>query len=339
MARPSGRGFSRGAVSVKVGSVRVGVSARGVAACLRLRRLPAYPVEAHPACQTLGVLVIIGAGGQLGTHLVAASSSRGLPVRPVTSSDWDITSPQTPTGLVAAGDVVINCAAYTAVDAAESDEGRAFAVNAEGAGRVAELCRGSGARLIHISTDYVFSGEFSGSAPRPYRPDDVPAPAGVYGRSKLAGEHAVRAELPDAQIVRTAWVYAGVGNDFVAVMRRLAGGNDPVSVVVDQTGSPTYVGDLAAALLDLAESDVRDPVLHATGGGVATRFEWARAVFDGLGADSTRVHPCTSADMPRPAPRPPYSVLDGTLWTQRGLPAMRPWRDALSEVLLNMGTL
>ncbi|OHU22250.1 dTDP-4-dehydrorhamnose reductase [Mycobacteroides franklinii] len=279
------------------------------------------------------MLVITGAGGQLGSHLIARAARRGLPIRALKSSDWDITAGDAPDGVVAEGDTVINCAAYTAVDAAESDEARAYAVNATGAANVARVCRDVGARLIHISTDYVFSGYFADSSPAPYRTDAATAPEGVYGRTKLAGEQAVHETLPSAHVVRTAWVYTGVGGDFVGVMRRLAGGDGPVRVVTDQTGSPTYAADLAEGLLDLTAAEVDAPILHATGGGVVNRFDWAKAVFDLVGADSSRVQPCLSADMPRPAPRPPYSALDGTQWTDAGLPPLRPWREALAEAL------
>ncbi|AMU32158.1 dTDP-4-dehydrorhamnose reductase [Mycobacteroides abscessus] len=279
------------------------------------------------------MLVITGAGGQLGTHLIARAMLRDLPVRALTSSDWDITHDTTPDGVVAEGDIVINCAAYTAVDAAEEDESRAYAVNAEGAERVARACRDVGARLIHISTDYVFDGEFGDAGPRPYRPGDATAPQGVYARTKVAGELAVHGVLPSAQVVRTAWVYTGVNGDFVGVMRRLAAGEGPVRVVTDQTGSPTYAVDLAEALLDLAASDVQEPFLHAAGGGQVNRFEWAKAVFELVGADASRLQPCLSVDFPRPAPRPAYTALDGDHWADAGLPRLRPWRDALAEAL------
>ncbi|MUM16455.1 dTDP-4-dehydrorhamnose reductase [Mycobacterium sp. CBMA271] len=279
------------------------------------------------------MLVITGAGGQLGSHLIARTKRRGLPIRPLTSTDWDITRDGTPDGVVAAGDTVINCAAYTAVDVAETDEARAYAVNAEGAARVARACREVGARMIHISTDYVFGGEFGDGSPHPYRPDDATAPTGVYARTKFAGEQAVHDVLPTAQVVRTAWVYTGVGGDFVGVMRRLAAGDGPVRVVTDQTGSPTYAADLADALLDLAASSVDAPLLHAAGGGVVNRFDWAKVVFELVGADPSRVQPCLSADMPRPAPRPVYSALDGGHWAELGLPPLRDWRDALAAAL------
>ena len=187
--------------------------------------------------------MITGAGGQVGRILAEAAGRRGLDVLALTSSQWDITDAGAAEEFVASGDVVVNCAAYTAVDAAESDPERAHAVNAVGAGNVARACANAGARMIHISTDYVFSGAFDG-APRPYDIDDATGPLSVYGKTKLAGEQAVHAALPDAHVVRTSWVYTGAGSDFVGVMRRLAAGDEPVSVVVDQIGSPTYVADL-----------------------------------------------------------------------------------------------
>jgi len=172
-------------------------------------------------------------------------------VLPLSTAQWDITDPSAGRGIVESGDVVVNCAAYTAVDAAEADPEGAYTVNAVGAGNVARTCARAGARLIHLSTDYVFSGHFDGPA-RPYDIDDSPEPLSVYGRSKLAGERAVRAELPDAHVVRTSWVYTGDGGDFVAAIARRVDGDGPIDVVVDETGSPTYVGDLVGALLQIA---------------------------------------------------------------------------------------
>ena len=228
--------------------------------------------------------------------------------------------------------MVVNCAAFTAVDAAESDAERAHAVNAVGPGNVARACAKAGARMIHISTDYVFSGAFDG-APRPYDVDDATGPLSVYGKTKLAGEQAVHAALPDAHVVRTAWVYTGVGSDFVGAMRRLAAGDEPVSVVVDQIGSPTYVADLVAALLEIADRPPAPPLLHVANEGAASRFEQARAVFEGVGADPERVRPASTEDVPRPAARPPYSALSGRAATAAGLAPLRPWRDALAAAL------
>ena len=156
----------------------------------------------------------------------------------------------------------------------------------------------------------------------------------MYARSKLAGERAVLAALPEAVVVRTAWVYTGgTGTDFVAVMRRLAAGDGPVDVVDDQTGSPTYVADLAAALLQVADDRVPGPVLHAANGGEVSRFGQARAVFEECGADPARVRPVSTAQFPRPAPRPAYSALGGRQSAAAGLAPLRPWRAALVAAL------
>ena len=281
-----------------------------------------------------GRLVITGAGGQLGSCLAARAACEGRDLVALTSSQWDITDPGAAERIVQNGDVVVNCAAYTNVDAAESDEAAAFAVNAAGPEHIARACARAGARLIHISTDFVFDGDFDGSAPRPYEPSDKAAPQGVYGRSKLAGEQAVLAALPEACVVRTAWVYTGgTGKDFVAVMRRLAAGDGPVDVVDDQTGSPTYVADLADAVLEVADGLAHGPVLHAANEGAVSRFEQARAVFEECGADPQRVRPVSSAQHPRPAPRPGYSALSGRQSAAAGLTPLRPWRSALVAAL------
>jgi dTDP-4-dehydrorhamnose reductase len=279
-------------------------------------------------------IVIAGAGGQAGSCLAAEAVRRGRDVLALTSSQWDITDSQAAAEIVQTGDVVINCAAYTNVDGAEGDEERAYAVNAAGPEHIAQACARAGARLIHISTDYVFSGDFGGAAPHPYEPDDETAPLSVYGRTKLAGEQAVLAALPQAVVVRTAWVYTGgSGKDFVATMRRLAAGNGILEVVDDQTGSPTYVADLVGALLEVADGRVHARIVHAANAGEVSRFGQARAVFEGVGADPERVWPVSSAHSPRPAARPPYSVLSGRQSEQAGLTPLRPWQDALAEAL------
>ncbi|SEL95035.1 dTDP-4-dehydrorhamnose reductase [Rhodococcus maanshanensis] len=274
-----------------------------------------------------------GAGGQLGTQLLRRGAAAGLDVVGFGSRDLDITDGEAVDRFVEPGTVVINCAAYTAVDAAESDEQAAERVNVLGPRNLALATARVGARLIHVSTDYVFAGD----ADRPYETDAATGPRTAYGRTKLDGEGAVLAADPTALVVRTAWVYTGVGADFVATMRRLERERDTVDVVDDQIGSPTYAGDLADGLLQLAGSPaVPGGVLHATNSGQASWFDLARAVFAGVGADRDRVRPCTSAQFVRPAPRPAYSVLSGASWVGAGLTPLRPWQEALTAALAQL---
>lgn len=279
-------------------------------------------------------IVITGAGGQVGRVLAVEAGLRGLDVLALTSAQWDITDAETADRFVGPGDVVVNCAAYTAVDAAESDPERAHAVNAVGPGNIARACAAAGARMIHLSTDYVFSGSFDGP-PRPYDVVDATGPLSIYGKTKLAGEQAVHAALPNANVVRTAWVFTGVGSDFVGSMRTLAAGDETVSMVVDQIGSPTYSGDLVEALLQIAGRPTAPPLLHVANEGATSRFEQARAVFEGVGADPSRVRPAATEDVPRPAARPPYSALSGRSVAAAGLAPLRPWRDALAVAIVN----
>jgi dTDP-4-dehydrorhamnose reductase len=281
-------------------------------------------------------IVIAGAGGQVGSFLAAEAARQGRDVLALNSSQWDISDSRRAEEIVHAGDVVINCAAYTAVDDAERDQQRAYAINAAGPKYIAQACARAGAQLVHISTDYVFDGDFGETAPRPYEPDDATRPLSVYGQTKLSGEQAVLAALPQAVVVRTAWVYTGGnGKDFVAAMRRLAAGDGVVDMVDDQTGSPTYVGDLVSALLEVADGRVVAPngIVHAANGGEITRCGQTRAVFEILGADPQRVRPVSSEQNPRPAARPAYSALSGRQSQNAGLSPLRPWRDALAEAL------
>jgi dTDP-4-dehydrorhamnose reductase len=281
-------------------------------------------------------IVISGAGGMVGRELAAQARSRGRDVLALTSSEWDITDAPAAERFIEPGDVVINCAAYTKVDAAESDAARAHAVNAVGPANIAQACARAGAEFIHISTDYVFSGT-KGS---PYEIDDETGPQSVYGSTKLAGEFALLAAMPDAHIVRTAWIYeGGDGSDFVATMRRLAAGDQMVDVVADQIGSPTYAADLVGALLEVAEGNIREPLLHAANAGAASRFEQAQAVFEAVGADPARVRPVGTDRHPRPAPRPAYSALSARLSAEAGLTPLRPWRDALVAAVAKRGPL
>ena len=230
--------------------------------------------------------------------------------------------------------VVINAAAYTAVDAAEDDPARAAAVNTTGPGTLAKECAARGLPLVHVSTDYVFAGD----GDTPYEPEDETGPKTVYGRTKLDGERAVLDAGGEAWVVRSAWIYGATGGNFVKTMVRLAAERDTVSVVDDQLGSPTWAADLARGLVDVAGrvAERRGPrrrVLHCTNSGEVTWFGFARAVFEETGRDPARVLPCTTADYPRPAPRPAYSVLSGAAWQAEGLTPLRPWREALTTAL------
>ncbi|CAM05648.1 dTDP-4-dehydrorhamnose reductase [Saccharopolyspora erythraea NRRL 2338] len=227
--------------------------------------------------------------------------------------------------------VVVNAAAYTAVDAAEEEPDRSAAINVAGAAALADACGRRGVPLLHISTDYVFPGD----ATRPYEPDDETGPRTSYGRTKLDGERAVLDSGARAWVVRTAWVYGAGGKNFVKTMARLESERDTLSVVDDQVGCPTWAADLAAGLLELAGrvAERKGPeqrVLHCVNGGQSSWFEFARAVFAELGADPERVRPCSSEEFPLPAPRPAYSVLSGRAWEASGLTPLRHWREALA---------
>ena len=271
----------------------------------------------------------------VGGFLAAQARRQGRDVLALSSAEWDITDPTAAQRLIEPGDVVINCAAFTKVDDAEADEQRAYVVNAAGPENIAHSCVRAGADLIHISTDYVFAGDQR----HPYEIDDETGPLSAYGRTKLAGELLVLAAMPDAHVVRTAWVYQGAdGSDFAAVMRRVAAGDEPVEVVADQVGSPTYVGDLVDALLQIADDgSIREPVLHAANEGEGSRFDLAVAVFEEVGADPRRLRPVGSDRHPRPAPRPAYSALSGHRSAEAGLTSLRPWRDALTAALRTQG--
>ena len=280
-------------------------------------------------------MVITGAGGQVGRVLADQAARRGYDVSALHHADLDITDPAAVARHVAGADLVVNCAAFTNVDGCESEPQAAHAVNAEGPSVIAAACADAGARLIHISTDYVFRGDvFEGDQTRPYEVDDAVGPVSVYGRTKLDGEKAVLAALPTAHVVRTAWVYTGAdGTDFVAVMRRLAAGDRVIDVVDDQTGSPTYSHDLVSALLEVAGGDIRPGILHAVNAGAVSRFDQARAVFAELGADPQRVRPVPTSAAPRPARRPVYSALSMAKSVAAGLSPLRGWREALAEAI------
>ncbi|MEX2289335.1 MAG: dTDP-4-dehydrorhamnose reductase [Mycobacteriales bacterium] len=299
---------------------------------------------------TLAFLVT-GMGGQLASDFVDVARPLGQTVfcRGLTSAELDVTDPFAVKDTVAQwcrvvrSDspghrvVVVNAAAYTAVDAAESDEETAYAVNATAPALLAQACASNGAKLVHVSTDYVFPGDRA--AGPPYDVDDETGPRSAYGRTKLAGELAVRELLPDASwIVRTAWVYGGTGRNFVKTMARLEREKETVSVVDDQRGSPTWSRDLAKGLWALAREDVPAGTYHCTSRGQTTWHGFARAIFEELGADPARVLPIPTAAYPVPAPRPAYSALSSRAWDEAGLPQLPDWREALSEAFRLCGS-
>lgn len=279
-------------------------------------------------------VLVIGSAGQLGHDLLKTL----LPEHDITGVDIDevdITDTDSVRGVIARTSpaAVINCAAYTNVDACETDSENAWAVNAAGAGNIARACSEAGAKLIHISTDYVFDG----SKGEPYREDDPTSPLGEYGRGKLAGEELVREQLPqDHLIVRTAWLFGATGRNFVKTMLNLGRERDQLAVVNDQTGSPTYTGHLAQALKALAETRLDQPgIYHMTNSGSCTWYDFAAEIFHLAGIE-VDLQPISSEEFGSPTPRPAYSVLANTRAPEIGLP---PWRQGLIECLNTLGEL
>ena len=276
--------------------------------------------------------LVVGAAGMLGQDLVAAlgDSRQGHEVTGLDRDSLDIIDPKACLDAVAGHDLVVNVAAWTAVDEAESREADAFAVNAVGAANLARACEAARARMVHVSTDYVFAGE----ATRPYAEDAPLAPRSAYGRTKAAGEWAVRTYLPGVSwVVRTAWLYGAHGPNFVKTMARLAAERDTVSVVDDQRGQPTWTVDLAAAILRLVEAEAPFGTYHGTSSGETTWFGFAQAIFAELGLDPARVKPTTTDAFPRPAPRPSYSVLGHDAWGRAALDPLPRWEQSLKRAL------
>ena len=281
--------------------------------------------------------LLVGANGQVGWEISRQSSAAGIPYCALTRAQLDITNRDAVLGAIenVAPSIVINAAAYTAVDRAEDDAEAAYAVNCDGAKFLAEACAGVDASLIHISTDYVFDGSKSS----PYKEDDVASPLGVYGASKLAGEAAVRDYCSQHLILRTSWVYGVHGQNFVRTMLRLGRERELLRVVDDQYGSPTFAGDLGTVILGLVANLQRETwpkggygTFHCAGQGVTTWCGFARAIFE---RSSVRpvVEAIAAVDYPTPARRPRNSMLDCTkLGEVHGI-IMRSWQSALDDML------
>jgi len=271
-------------------------------------------------------ILVIGAGGMLGTDVMRTLSS--FNPRGMTHADLDIREASDVEAAVAGCDVVVNTAAYTRVDEAESHRELAFAINAQGAGNIARAAHTANARLIHVSTDYVFEG----NASIPYAENAPTNPLSVYGASKLAGDEAVQEEHGDlSTILRTSWLYGENGSSFPRTMLRLGQENPTVTVVEDQRGQPTWTMDVAHMIKNLIESSIPSGMFHATNSGHTSWFLFAQRLFESAGWDTERVIATQSVNFPRPAPRPSWSVLGHAHWQEASLPLPRPWETAFGE--------
>ena len=274
-----------------------------------------------------------GAAGQLGIDLVDHARAVGDDVVAVAKADLDVTDAAAVRELLLAQrpHAVINAAAYTAVDACETNEALAFGVNGDAVGHLSVACEVVGAHLVHVSTDYVFDGTLD----RPYREDDRTNPQSAYGRSKLAGEQAAGSA---ATVARTSWVCGEHGNNMVKLVLRLAADPDQaLAFVDDQRGKPTFTADLAPALHHLAV-DRRPGIFHVTNQGAVSWYEFVREILATAGLDPDRVRPITTADLdpPRPARRPANSVLDDIAWRAAGYEPLRDFRDPLAELVARL---
>ena len=277
-------------------------------------------------------VLVCGGHGQLGRAVARRASAGGHQVTAIDRDELDICDAAAVASWLGAHslDVVVNAAAYTAVDKAETERDAAFAINRDGAATLARACAQRGVPLLHVSTDYVFDG----TATVPYREDDPLAPLGVYGESKAAGEHEVHAN--GGTVVRTSWLFEERGPSFVHTMLRLAGEREVLRVVADQTGCPTWADDLADALLQLAAMPARERTYHFCNDGVTTGHGFATAIVEEARRHRElrceRVEPITTAEFPTPARRPAYSVLDTSRIRSAGI-TPPPWRRGMAHVI------
>ena len=298
-------------------------------------RITSRDVQPDCGAKPVSRWLVVGCDGMLGQDLVAelGESPGAHEVTAVDRDTVDIIDPDACVAAVTGHDIVVNVAAWTAVDEAETHEAQAFAVNAVGAANLARACSAAGTPMLQVSTDYVFAGD----ATSPYAEDAPLAPRSAYGRTKAAGEWAVRTYLPSASwVVRTAWLYGAHGPNFVKTMARLAAERDTVSVVDDQRGQPTWTVDLAAAIVRLVEADAPFGIYHGTSSAETTWFGFTQEIFRLLGHDPARVLPTTSDAFVQPAPRPAYSVLGHDRWQSAGLAPIRKWSDALAASITSV---
>lgn len=286
-------------------------------------------------------LLVTGRNGQVATSLAErAAAHPGIEVLALGRPELDLENPATVEAAIADArpDLVVNAAAYTAVDKAESDSGRAFAANRDGAAAAARAAARLGVPVIHLSTDYVYPGD----KPSPYVESDATGPSSVYGQSKLEGEQAVMAAHPQALIFRTSWVYSPFGANFVKTMLRIGKDRDVVRVVADQHGNPTSAIDIADAILRLAPGLGSTPaggIYHLCGSGSTTWCGLAQAIFaesGKRGGPAPRVEAITTAEYPTPARRPANSRMDTAAFTARFGFALRPWPDAVAETVARL---
>ncbi|MBM9433857.1 dTDP-4-dehydrorhamnose reductase [Flaviflexus equikiangi] len=271
--------------------------------------------------------MVVGAKGMLGTDLVSRLVEAGHDVLAMDKDEVDITNEASVDHAIDSADVVVNVAAFTAVDAAEEREADAFLVNAVGPQYLARRCKKIGARLVHISTDYVFNG----SSSTPYLENGAVAPAGAYGRTKAAGEWAVQSSTDDYIIVRTAWLYGANGACFPKTMARLSEKMEKLSVVTDEVGQPTWTADLADLILRLVEATVPSGIYHGTSSGRTNWHAFTQAIMTSMGKDPAIVTETTAAAFQRPAPRPSFSVLSHNQLVAAGIEPIGNWLERWNE--------
>jgi len=282
------------------------------------------PVTGGPGVLNGQHWLVVGANGMLGQDLVALAREAGAEVTTMDLPEIDITDPDSVAAAFATGnyEVVVNCAAWTAVDAAEDNEGQAFMVNAVGPANLARAAAAHGARLVQISTDYVFPGD----AVDPYPETAHIGPKGAYGRTKAAGEWAVTGNTDNYLLIRTAWLYGAGGPNFPKTMAKLAADRDVLTVVDDQIGQPTWARDLADLIIRLIAANAPSGIYHGTATGAVTWHEFAKTIMNSIGA-TTRIDPVSSATFAAKAPRPAFSVLNHDALRRIGVEPIGNWEE------------